>query len=167
MLAERFKLVVEGVEDGADLETVKVAVSERFNLPLAQVNRLFAREQVTLRDDLDKERAWHVQRLLEDMNVRAKVIPMPLSNLKLSELSIDQTKPQGLNAGVSNHSTQWQSRASVGPTSQQVKAAPYRSRRTAVKTANPSSFKLSSILLLAGAIVAIAYAVKYVAPFIM
>lgn len=162
MLAERYKLVVEGIEDGADLEVVKVAVSERFNLPLAQVNRLFARDQVTLRDDLDKERAWHVQRLLEDMQVRAKVIPMPLSNLKLNELTLERPFEPAVNPSFKPMAT------TAERTVQRVHTSAYRSRRTQVKNSPAASnWRLSTILLGAGSVVALAYLAKALSPLLM
>lgn len=155
MSTERFKLVVEGIEDGADIEVVRVAVSERFNLPLAQVDRMFAQEKVTLGDDLEKDKAWHVKSLLEDMNVRSKVIPMPLSNLKLQDLALqpltEAEKKQASNsvAPKGSHSIT-QAQFTARPAGQRAVAKTttqsYRSRSTHVKNEPKKSLKLSHIM---------------------
>jgi hypothetical protein len=162
MSAERFKLVVEGIEEGADLEEVKLAVSERFNIPASRVHRLFGQSQVTLKDDLDKDVAWHVQRLLEDMSVRSKVVPMPLSNLHLSALSLE-SEPSGRFAAVDGATA---SSASVFEArSPAVKTPVARKRSTQVRNEPVASWKLSSLLLWAGAVVITAYLIRHLFTF--
>lgn len=167
MSAERFKLVVEGLEEGADIDVVRVAVSERFNLPLAQVDKMFARENVTLGDDLEKDKAWHVKSLLEDMNVRSKVIPMPLSNLKLQDLALQPlSEPEQKQPGSKVRASGAPSAPSTTPKGahsitqakfntqsageraavKTVQTQSYRSRSTQIKNEPKKSLKLTHII---------------------
>ncbi len=166
--AERYKLVVEGIEPGADLKRVKEDVSYRFNLHRDKVDLLFSKEKVVIKEGLDRELAWHVRQLLEDMHVKASVIPMSTLDFRTDQLELlpagaeisssqghANSGPAGQGEmGVEPGSSRFQARP-LSTNAVNVKSQPYRSRETRIRSGRKPqrTWKLSTFVVLVLAIV--------------
>ena len=154
---ERYKLMFSGLAEGADAESVKASIQERFRMPLARIERWFGDNRAVIGDGLTRDQAWKTQYLFESVGVKTIVVQQPRSNLSLSNMQME-TGPSRPAVTVSDFKPAGIVDFEARPLSQRP-VGTYRRRRPASRTTE-RSFKLTHLVAAAALVVVCVYTGK-------
>lgn len=163
MSDERYQLMYSGLVSGAERTTVKALIHERFQMPLAELERWFGREKAVIVKDLTRDQAWKTQYLLETLGVEVIVVPQTRSNLSLAELQLAPSRRQEPAIKVSHYQPSGIAQFEAQPLQRQPRSSGSVVRRKQVQAKNGNkSFKLTHMIAAAIIVVVASYAGKHV-----
>ena len=156
---ERYQLMFSGLAEGVDEATVKALIHERFQIPVASIERWFGRQRAVIGRNLSQDRAWKTQYLFESLGVQTIVVLQTRSNLSLDNLQVEGSAPRPavqVNRFQPNGMVEFESR----PVTAQRRTTPVARRRSKISQPAERSLKLTHLVAAAVVVVVLSYAGK-------